>query len=215
MENKNKIRSSFAKTRSFLSKEYLNSSSKIIERKINHYIQRYNLNTFAIFISKPDEPFTHYIISDALKNNIAVYLPRVNGDTIEFRKVSNLQNDIEKNDNCDVFQPKITCELLENINDISTIFVPLVAFDKHLNRIGSGKGYYDRFFNNHNYKGFKVGVSQSSQLSNQIIDAEPHDVKLDSVITEKEIFVPFEETESESEFDVTYAVFNDETIINE
>ncbi|PPE06419.1 5-formyltetrahydrofolate cyclo-ligase [Mesoplasma corruscae] len=215
MNNKAKIRESFLKTRLFLSKDYQTNSSKIIERKINHYIQRYNLKAFAIFISKIDEPFTHHIIVDALKEGIEVYLPRINGEKIEFRKIKNIQSDIVKNELFNIFEPKIECELLENIKEISTIFVPLVAFDKHLNRVGSGKGYYDRWFNENQYKGFKVGICQSSQLSNQIIDVEPHDVALNSIITEKQIYVPLESNDDEdSNFDITYAVFNDETIIN-
>ena len=69
------------------------------------------------------------------------------------------------------------------------IIVPLVAFDKELNRIGYGKGYYDRKLKK--IKKIKrnaicIGVAHSFQKS-ESIPTNKHDFKLDYIFTERGI----------------------------
>jgi len=69
------------------------------------------------------------------------------------------------------------------------IMVPLVAFDNNLNRIGYGKGYYDRSLekiNKINKKMISVGIAYSFQNSNTI-KVNKHDFKLDYIFTERGI----------------------------
>ena len=68
------------------------------------------------------------------------------------------------------------------------LFIPLVAFDKNLYRIGYGGGYYDRYIQkNSNKKNFlKVGIAFSYQKIN-IVPINKFDKKLDIIITENYI----------------------------
>ncbi len=68
------------------------------------------------------------------------------------------------------------------------IFVPLVAYDNYLNRLGYGGGFYDRYFNKigKTKKIIKVGLAFSYQELKKI-PVNNYDVKLDFIITEKEI----------------------------
>jgi len=68
------------------------------------------------------------------------------------------------------------------------LFVPLVAFDKELNRLGYGGGFYDRYIQKISKikKVVKVGVAFSFQIL-KTIPVNKHDKKLDMIITEKEI----------------------------
>ena len=69
------------------------------------------------------------------------------------------------------------------------ILVPLVAFDKNLNRIGYGKGYYDRSLRKvNNIKKNKIflGVAYSFQRCSAI-PVSKHDFKLDYIFTERGI----------------------------
>jgi 5-formyltetrahydrofolate cyclo-ligase len=58
--------------------------------------------------------------------------------------------------------------------------VPAVAFDKDGNRLGRGKGFYDRLLNH--TKAVKIGVAYDFQLVDEI-PVEPHDIPVDRVIT--------------------------------
>lgn len=60
--------------------------------------------------------------------------------------------------------------------------VPGVGFDLKGARLGRGKGYYDRYFSEH--EGLKIGLAWSGQLKDKI-PVESHDSHMDFIITEK------------------------------
>ena len=69
------------------------------------------------------------------------------------------------------------------------VLVPLVAFDNQLNRIGYGKGYYDRSLKKINKikkKIVSLGIAYSFQKYDKI-PTNKHDVKLDYILTERGI----------------------------
>jgi 5-formyltetrahydrofolate cyclo-ligase len=76
--------------------------------------------------------------------------------------------------------------------DLNVVLVPLTAFNRQGVRLGSGGGYYDRTF------AFKVGQSEAKPFligvgfSQQEVEKLPHadwDVKLDGILTEKELLI--------------------------
>lgn len=68
--------------------------------------------------------------------------------------------------------------------EVDLIIVPGVAFDRRLNRLGRGKGFYDRLLGTVNVP--RIGICYDFQLREQI-PVESFDKKMDLVITEKEI----------------------------
>ena len=76
----------------------------------------------------------------------------------------------------------------KNIVYPDILLIPLVAFDKNLNRLGYGGGYYDRLIIKLSKKKkiIKIGLA----LSVQKIDKVPinvYDQKLDYIVTNKYI----------------------------
>ena len=67
------------------------------------------------------------------------------------------------------------------------LFVPLVAFDKDLNRVGYGGGFYDRYIKKIKKikKVITIGLAYSFQKVKKI-SVNKHDIKLDFIVTEKE-----------------------------
>ena len=68
--------------------------------------------------------------------------------------------------------------------------MPLLAFDKFKNRLGYGKGFYDKFLKkNHKIKTkvISIGVAFSFQKYHKL-PVNYKDVKLDYILTEKGIF---------------------------
>ncbi len=68
--------------------------------------------------------------------------------------------------------------------EIDLVLVPLLAADKHGNRLGYGKGYYDRFFKRLSPNTFKLGVAFEFQVLDEVPTTKS-DVRLDAVMTEK------------------------------
>ena len=69
------------------------------------------------------------------------------------------------------------------------MLLPLLAFDKNRNRLGYGKGYYDRYFSKTKKKNnqiIKIGIAFSFQEFKRI-PVNSTDVKLDYILTEKGI----------------------------
>jgi len=74
----------------------------------------------------------------------------------------------------------------EYIGNIDVIITPGVAFDRNKNRVGFGRGYYDRFFLKHpNAK--KIAIAFEEQMINEGIETDKYDKKVDVLITEDNI----------------------------
>ena len=69
------------------------------------------------------------------------------------------------------------------------VMVPLLAFDEYKNRLGYGKGFYDKYLNRYlrnNKKIITVGVAFSFQKYHKLPTTN-QDYKLNYIITEKGI----------------------------
>ena len=84
-----------------------------------------------------------------------------------------------------ILEPKIDSIIDVDISLIDLIIVPGVVFDIYGNRIGHGKGYYDRLLNSTNNI-FSIGLAYKFQVVD-FIKSEKHDEKIDYIITEEKI----------------------------
>jgi methylenetetrahydrofolate dehydrogenase (NADP+) / methenyltetrahydrofolate cyclohydrolase len=171
--NKAEIREYTLKIREQLTQEEITKSSKKICRNIRLLPQLSFMKNIALYAAVGNE----VNIDPFIEGNL---LPRVQGQSMEYFKVNSTKELSIGTFN--VREPNESC--LPNSRDIGLIFVPGVAFDNNGNRIGHGKGYYDRFLKNTNAT--KVGICFESQLVNSI-PTENHDIQMDYVITEKQI----------------------------
>lgn len=153
--------------RESLSKEYCIDYSNRLVDKIKQLPIYKNLNTIAIFYPLNNE----------------INLLNLNDKRICFPKVIN--KDILFYENTNKFEkgPFNIMEPLSNIivdkEEIDAIFIPLLAYDSRLHRIGYGKGYYDRYLKD--YKGLKIGVAYPFMKVPYISNNE-FDVALDMVV---------------------------------
>ena len=70
--------------------------------------------------------------------------------------------------------------------NIDIIITPGVAFDRDKNRVGFGRGYYDRFFVKHP-SAKKIAIAFEEQIINEGIETDKYDKKVDVLITENNI----------------------------
>ncbi|MDO5970679.1 5-formyltetrahydrofolate cyclo-ligase [Flavivirga aquimarina] len=74
------------------------------------------------------------------------------------------------------------------LNDsIEIVFIPLLGFDKTGNRVGYGKGFYDRFLADCKQETIKIGLS-FFEAETEITDVFDNDVKLDYCLTPERIY---------------------------
>lgn len=72
-------------------------------------------------------------------------------------------------------------------HEIDLVLLPLLAFDTKGNRVGYGKGFYDRFLQKCKPGVIKAGLSLFGPTQ-ELIEADAWDVPLDFAVTPKEIY---------------------------
>ncbi len=163
------------KRKNILNKKEL---STIIVNKLMSLDIYKEARVIALYNSLDSEVDTSYLINESLKSKI-VLLPRIINNEIVFIKIDN-----------NTLYEKSSIGVLEPIGDIFTgiidlIIVPGIAFDKKLNRLGFGMGYYDKYLNSHNI--YKIGICFDEQIVD-FVPVESHDIKMDMIITKKRVY---------------------------
>lgn len=82
-----------------------------------------------------------------------------------------------------ITEPDLCCPEI-SIREVNCLIVPGIAFDRCGNRLGRGKGYYDRLL--HPATAPKVGLAFHFQLVEQV-PVEGFDRKMDCVVTDREV----------------------------
>lgn len=128
-----------------------------------------------LYHSLPDELPTHDFI-DRWHTRKRLFLPRVNGMNLEIlpydrKRLASGAFHIEEPSGDDI----------TDVSEIELAVVPGIAFDREGNRVGRGKGYYDRLLPG--IKALKIGVCFDFQYIEEGIEAEEHDARVDIVIT--------------------------------
>lgn len=128
-----------------------------------------------MYHSLPDELSTREFI-DKWSSRKHFFLPRVNGVNLDILPYDRQHLALGS---FHIEEP--TGDETVSIDDIELIITPGVAYDRRGGRLGRGKGYYDRLLAGS--KAVKIGVGYDFQLVDEI-PQEPHDVRMDAVITE-------------------------------
>ena len=85
----------------------------------------------------------------------------------------------------DIPEPVDGIEVPESKLDV--VFIPLLAFDTKGNRVGYGKGFYDRFLAKCRPETLKIGVSLFEAVP-EITDASAEDIRLDYCVTPERVY---------------------------
>lgn len=109
------------------------------------------------------------------------YLPRVNGVNLDILPYDESRLELGA---FHIEEP--TGDNVVSSDILELIVVPAVAFDRRGNRLGRGKGFYDRLLNS--VRATKIGVGYEFQLYDEL-PTEEHDIPMDIVITQNETIV--------------------------
>ena len=185
-EDKKKQRTEYLKARDMLSLEYRESASESIFAKVKDIKAFKEAKVLLIYCNYKSEVITENAICEYLSNGEkAIYLPKVSGEDMHFYKIDSLSQISEgyrgirePYENDYIFD--------ENINsEDAVLIIPGAAFDKKGNRIGYGKGFYDRFLKKYP-KICKIGIAFGVQMCKNMISSDYFDEGMDYVVTENE-----------------------------
>ncbi len=94
-------------------------------------------------------------------------------------------NTVIKKNKYNIPEPVDGIEILPN--NIEVVFVPLLAFDKNGQRVGYGKGFYDRFLAECKPETIKIGLS-FFEAEDAITNIFNSDIKLDYCVTPNNVY---------------------------
>lgn len=170
-----------------MSKEDVKKNSNAIMDKITSLDIYKQSKVVFIYMDFKNEVITSNLIKHMLSEKKRVVIPYTDSiNTVLIPSEITKESDLKQN-SFGYFEPKSILPV--NIEEIDLVIVPGVVFDKNLNRIGFGKGYYDKILNRLKPSAKKVALAHDFQVLEDI-PAEEHDVKMDMIITEKNIY-PF------------------------
>lgn len=162
--------------------EVENKSSHIVTSllKTPEYKEAAQILLYADF---RNEVKTDSIFTDAILKGKKVYYPKIFGDIMEFYHVTSL--DELHSGYMGIREPEENPlkRFIYKKQDNVLVISPGVAFDPQGNRIGYGKGFYDKYLTNKRILSV-IALAFSLQIVDEI-PSEHNDIKMDKIITDQ------------------------------
>lgn len=160
--------------------------SKAISELAIEDITNNNYKYISCYYPTKGEVDTRLILDFCLANGIALFIPHIFPDnTMSMLRLISLEDLEESIYGLMQIRNEIIYSEDRSIDSelVDVVFTPLLSFDKNKFRLGYGKGFYDLYFSSISSKVKKVGLAYSIQEIEEL-PILPHDIRLDSVITE-------------------------------
>jgi len=173
------LRSLLLEKRDNTSFDFMKIASEKIQKKLKKINVFRDAQKIGMYYPIGSEVLTQDIIQELLSNGKDVFLPKVIGKKMEFRKISNFSS-LEKG-SFDIMEPKDDCQ---TDNSLDVVLVPTVGISPAGVRLGYGHGFYDKFLAEH--KTATISLTLEKQIVKNIPKSE-HDIIINWIITEDRI----------------------------
>lgn len=147
-------------------------SSKGLSERLIDFVQGSKIKSLASYVPLDNEPDLSAFNSWAKNHGLEIWFPKIDGAELLWGQGDLLPGGFG------ISEPVNGMPLPE----IEVVLVPALAVDKVGNRLGKGKGFYDRALRN--FQGRSFGVVFDEELIEDV-PVEAHDFKLNGVITPK------------------------------
>lgn len=182
--NKREIRKQVLRQRDLISEKEKKAKDNSIRSTVLNLLEFRSARKVLFYASYKSEVDTFDLIRDSISINKIVALPKVNSqsftlDIYEIKDLKELHSGYRN-----IPEPSLPSDRILKATDIDLIIVPGVAFDTHCNRLGYGKGFYDKLLNE------KLCPAIALAYEEQIVETVPtesHDIKMDKIITDKRV----------------------------
>jgi len=173
------LRSLLLEKRDNTSFDFMKIASGKIQKRLKKINAFRDAQKIGLYYPIGSEILTQDIIQELLSNGKDVFLPKVVGEKMEFRKISNFSS-LEKG-SFDIMEPKDDCQ---TDNSLDVVLVPTVGISPVGVRLGYGHGFYDKFLAEH--KTVTISLTLEKQIVKNIPKSE-HDIIINWIITEDRI----------------------------
>lgn len=183
--NKSDFRKKYKSLRETVSNEDLDNLSMDIANQ-SLKLSIWNFSNYHIFIPIPNkkEVQTEFLLHILQGKDKNIIIPKVEKDNPDLAHYLLQDSTVLKPSNYGVPEPISGIEISPSKMDV--VFVPLLAYDIDGNRLGYGKGFYDRFLEKCNSKTIFIGLSLFE--AEEEIPIDKTDIPLHFCITPKKIY---------------------------
>ena len=163
--------------------EVLDLSQKITENVVSHY-DFGKAENLLVYMHYGNEARTDGIIGYGLMMKKRVFVPRVQGDRMDFYEIHDLKECVPGY--MGIPEPPLDAApfvFKEEQKEEVLMILPGLAFDERGKRLGYGGGFYDRFLKEHKCC-TKMGIGFEFQCVEEVPGNE-QDIDVDMIVTEK------------------------------
>ena len=178
MVDKTEIRRRMRELKRAVTAEEKLRRSETVMRSVEQLPEFQHARVVLLYWSMADEVQTHAFVERWYKEK-TLLLPCVDGDDLRLRQYTGPECMVA-GEQFGIGEP--TGEEWKDLDAVECIIVPGVAFDRKNNRMGRGRGFYDRLLKS-TPNAVKIGVAYDFQVLDSI-PVEPHDVKMDKIVSE-------------------------------
>lgn len=184
---KNELRQKYLDLRKSLSPGELERISESITQNLfkNFQFEDKKVSLF-LPIERTKEINTYKIWEKATSFGAQVAVPKINRKTVEMKHLLFETEDQLEISDWGIPEPSKGRVIAAEHFDI--VIVPLLVVDKNGNRVGYGKGYYDRFLSKCSPRCRFIGIHHFDDLESKISDISPFDIKLHGCVTPSNFF---------------------------
>ena len=155
--------------------------SAAIRRKLARSAVFRRSRTVCCYVSLPDEVETWRLIELMLEHGKRVVVPRVSGTRLQLAEVRDPARDLAPGA-FGVWEPRGSSRRTVALTDLDVVLVPGLAFDRAGNRLGRGRGYFDRLLARLPRSIPTIGLCFRFQLLDHL-PTGPHDRPVHAVVT--------------------------------
>lgn len=175
---KNELRKKIRLLKKQYSFNQLNEFSRIAVLKVLNSKYWKNSKCVLLYYPLPDEIDVRELIIKGKLSGKTILLPKVTKEDMVL-KVYEDENSLKKGA-FNILEPSGEDFFEEDYYKIDLAIIPGMAFDKDFNRLGRGKGYYDKFLKKIPHAK-KIGICFPFQFL-EALPMEPHDEKMSNVV---------------------------------
>jgi 5-formyltetrahydrofolate cyclo-ligase len=162
------------------------SASRLVQRTFVASEEFAAARVIALYAAVHNEVETADVLQAALDVAKVALFPVVDPEGLLFRRVEDVS--VLRQGSFGIPEPDAACAIYPP-EEADLVVIPGVAFDLGGRRIGYGKGYYDKALHQLEGKGKLVAFCYDFQVVDEIV-GEPHDVRMDLIITETRVIRP-------------------------
>lgn len=148
----------------------------------------HNAQHVLVYVGYRSEVSTRFLIQELLHVGKSIYVPWCENDELRLFRMESLEE--LQPGAFNIPEPPVDLRTRKDrqgkATSLDAIFLPGLAFDFNGNRLGQGKGYYDRLLAEVSENCTLIGLAFAVQVVEEV-PTEPHDVPLDVIVTDEKV----------------------------